>query len=123
MNLFEVIKQYNPDINLFVKINKSEEVEIIKEYNSANWINWVECDYKEKKCYIPKQYLEIKENTGILNRAYDSTELVVEVGMQIDVEFTLNGFAYGRILDANQTGWVPLEVLEFIREPLLGGNR
>ncbi len=111
MSQYKVIKKYLPDENLFVKIDKNEEVQIIGEYNSITWKNWVECIYMNKKCYIPKQYLEIKKNYAILNRFYNSTELTVYSGMLFYAELVLNGWAYGKLLKSNIVGWLPLDIL------------
>ena len=116
MNLFVVIKKYCPDPNLFVEIPNNEEVEIIKEYKSENWKDWLECLYDNKVCYVPKQYLEIRGNKATLVRSYNSSELNGRVGILIDVEFTLNGFVFGRMLNGNRKGWIPQEVL--IEQPV-----
>lgn len=108
-----VIKEYNPDVNLFVIIQKDERVEYINVYtDNPEWMNWVECKYKNKTCYIPKEYLYDLNNQYYLNRDYDSTELDVSPGMIFTCDFQLNGFAYGNIEGSKQKGWIPLSVLE-----------
>lgn len=113
MKPIKIIKEYNPDSKLFVKIKKDDIVEFIKVYtDNPEWENWVECSYMNQTCYIPKQYLYVKNNQYYLNRDYDSTELVVSPGMLFVLDFHLNGFAYGNIEGLSKKGWIPLSVLD-----------
>lgn len=113
MKLIKIIKEYNPDSNLFVDIKKDEIVQYNKVYvDKPEWENWAECSYMNKLCYIPKQYIEQRENQYYLNRDYNSTELYVLPGMIFVLDFHLNGFAYGSVLGTNQKGWIPLSILE-----------
>ncbi len=113
MKRIKIIKEYHPDTNLFVEITKNEIVKYNKAYvDNPDWDNWVECSYRNKICYIPKQYLDKRNNQYYLNRDYNSTELDVSPGMVFDFDFHLNGFAYGNVAGTDQKGWIPLSILE-----------
>jgi hypothetical protein len=109
----KVVKSYKPNSDLFVNIKKDEMVTYNKVFtDKPEWDNWVECKYMNRTCFIPKQYLNKRNNHYYLNRDYNSTELKVSPGMFFIVDFKLNGFAYGTLLETNEKGWVPLSSLE-----------
>ncbi|XMB73216.1 hypothetical protein RJI07_04705 [Mycoplasmatota bacterium WC30] len=111
--VIKIVKDYNPNSDLFVEIKKDEKVIYDKMYKgNLGWENWAKCSYMGKTCYIPKQYLYISDNQYYLNRYYNSTELTVTKGMLFVIDFCLNGFAYGSLYETNIEGWVPLSSLE-----------
>lgn len=113
MIFYKAFKEYSPNPKLFVDIKKGEEVEVVNEYtDNPNWKNWILCIYKGKECYIPKQYL----NNSFLNQDYNSTELRVSIGDIFLTNYELNGFIHCINIISKEVGWVPLDILEIIKD-------
>ena len=77
------------------------------------WKGWVWCETPEEKCWVPYQIIEKQgERHGKLKEEYIATELNVDKVDSIEAEKELNGWVWGRNVNKNEYGWVPLEILE-----------
>lgn len=84
-----------------------------EETSNPEWKNWLWCESKVTGIsgWIPKQYLDIVENTGVANRDYSAVELQVEEGECLEVIFSLNGWLWCENA-AGSKGWLPEENLD-----------
>ncbi|MBN2601381.1 MAG: hypothetical protein JXR87_05275, partial [Candidatus Marinimicrobia bacterium] len=114
---YHVIKTYQSPYPNPVIFNKGDSVIIGKEFHDIpDWKDWVWCKYKTGcRAWIPKQYLVISGNLGILNRDYNARELSVEPGEIISIFEIINGFGMAEKSDGDK-GWVPLNHLEILNE-------
>ena len=75
------------------------------------WPDWRWCEAQNgEKRWVPLEFLKIEGDFGIMNRAYDSTELSAESGDLLVVLEIVAGWAWCRA-NNNQKGWLPLENL------------
>jgi hypothetical protein len=109
---YKVEKEYESPYPDSIAFEKGEKVRIVdKENDEPDWPNWVWGEGQNKnKAWIPKQYLNIKGNVGILNTDYDAKELSIEIGETLTVHTILNGFGFARNAKGD-TGWTPLKCL------------
>jgi hypothetical protein len=111
--LHRVIQDYQspyPDPIIFFK---GEEVTIGKEFtDDPDWKDWIWCEgQNDNQAWVPKQYLEIKEDTGIFLTDYNALELSVAIGEILSVYEIVNGFGMAEKQNGER-GWVPLRNLE-----------
>jgi hypothetical protein len=107
---YKVEKEYETPYPDSITFEKGEKVRIVdKENDEPDWPNWAWGEGENKtKAWIPKQYLNIKGNVGILNMDYDAKELSVAIGETLTAHTILNGFVFAA--NANgETAWTPLE--------------
>jgi len=110
---YRVIKKYispYPDAIIF---HRGDVVEIGKEYvDDSDWKEWIWCEGRDKtKAWVPKQYIDIKENKATFTKDYNARELSVDVGEKLMVYEHLNGFGMAKKSNGMK-GWVPLKNLE-----------
>ena len=110
---YRVIKDYQspyPDPIIF---HRGEKVAVGKEFiDDPDWKDWVWCEgQNDNNAWVPKQYLEIKENTGICITDYNALELSVLVGDVLNIYETINGFGMAEKLNGER-GWVPMRNLD-----------
>ncbi|MBU0711777.1 hypothetical protein KJ762_02330 [bacterium] len=114
--LYRVVKSYQSPYPDSIFFKNGEQVTIGKEFHDdPDWKDWVWCESDHGgKAWTPKQFLEITENRGILNRDYNARELVIEPGEIITVSEIMNGFGMSEKSDGCR-GWVPLNHLETLK--------
>jgi Variant SH3 domain len=110
---YRVIKAYQspyPDSLIF---KKGDIVEVGKPFTGdPEWGNWLWCVGTDNlKAWVPKQYLNIIEKKGILNKDYNARELSVDVGENLFVHEIVNGFGMAEKANGKK-GWVPMKYLE-----------
>jgi hypothetical protein len=111
-----VIKDYKSPYPEPILFHKGEAVEVGKEFtDDPDWENWVWCEGEKTKGWVPKQFLEINEGSGVFNRDYNALELSVSVGEELLVSEVINGFGMAVKAD-KQKGWVPIKNLELVEE-------
>ncbi len=88
-------------------------VTVGKEFtDDPDWKDWVWCEgQNDNRAWVPKQYLEIKENTGKFLTDYNALELSVVVGEILYIHETVNGFGMAEKLNGER-GWVPMKNLQ-----------
>ena len=70
----------------------------------THFINWYACDIEGHKTYIPDYFIK----DGKLERDYNPTELVQEVGDILEVQEIVYAWLYAKN-DKNELGWIPAE--------------
>ena len=109
---YRVTKEYQSPYPEPIIFHKGEKVSISKEFtDDPDWKNWVWCEgQNNNEAWVPKQYLEIKGNTGTFLIDYNALELSVVVGEVLNIHETVNGFGMAEKQNGER-GWVPLKNL------------
>jgi multidrug efflux pump len=71
----------------------------------------------KKEGWVPREWLRIEGNRGVLNRNYDATELNLEVGEQLEVTLVLDGWYFCRA-DDGRVGWIPQRTVKILEQGL-----
>ena len=74
---------------------------------------WIWCTTSDKNSgWIPKAYLEINNNSSVLKKDYNATELNVDIGQILKVFFEDAGWAWCEA-ENNLKGWVPVNKIKY----------
>jgi hypothetical protein len=107
-----VIEDYRAAYPDPVTFTKGEILKIEKK--QSEWDNWVWCINKlGKGRWIPKNYLEIYEDTCRILRDYEATELTVKIDDKLEVEKIESDWIWA-INNQGKHGWVPLKCVQLI---------
>ena len=91
-------------------VKKGASVKILPA--PEDWPGWHWCEAADgEKRWIPTEFLKVRGARGVLNRAYESTELTVQQGDKLTVLEITAGWAWCRTVDGN-LGWLPVENLK-----------
>jgi len=77
------------------------------------WVYGISPD--EKEGWVPREWLRIEGDRGILTRDYNATELNLEAGDQLEVTSSLHGWFWARRPNGEQ-GWIPARAVRVIRQ-------
>jgi len=90
-------------------------VKIGIEFNEdPEWKNWVWCQgEKGQRAWVPTQFIDLRKETGFLNRYYNALELSLIVGDELISLDEMNGFIMAKKKNG-KTGWAPLNYLKEI---------
>jgi hypothetical protein len=103
---YRVIKAHDPEFPEPWTVGKGERLRFERrETESAGWI-WCTDDAGEDR-WVPENWVEIEGDSCVTKRDYNSTELGVEVGEALTVEFEGSGWAWVT-KESGESGWVPL---------------
>lgn len=103
----KVIVEYTSPYTDPLKIQKGDRLQIGKK--ESEWPGWVWCmntDGKER--WIPKNYIDIQDNSGIMIKDYEATELSVAIGEELTIEKEESGWVWASNKEGKK-GWIPLE--------------
>jgi Variant SH3 domain len=79
------------------------------ERHKNQWPEWLWCTTQDgTKGWVPENYVRVEENTCVLLRDYNATELTVSEGEQLLVQFEESGWLWCRTARGLE-GWVPKE--------------
>ncbi len=82
------------------------------ERKETEWPGWIWCTSRSgKSAWVPEKWVEIDGDSCVMKRDYNATELSVEVGEVLTVEFEETGWAWAT-KESGESGWVPLEYLD-----------
>lgn len=102
-----VISDYKSPYIDPLKIRKGEILQIGNE--ESEWSGWVWCTNKKgKQRWVPRNYMDIQGNTGIMLQDYEATELNVSTGEELKIEKEESGWVWVSNKEGKQ-GWVPLD--------------
>ncbi|GAH44800.1 unnamed protein product [marine sediment metagenome] len=102
----KVISDYKSPYIDPLKIRKGEILRIGNK--ESEWSGWVWCTNKEgKQRWVPRNYMDIQGNTGIMLQDYEATELNVSTGEELKIEKEESGWVWVSNKEGKQ-GWVPL---------------
>jgi len=106
----KVISDYKSPYTEPLKIRKGEILQIGNK--ESEWSGWVWCMNKTgKERWVPRNYIDIQGNTGIMLQDYDATELNVSNGEELKIEKEESGWIWVSNNEGKQ-GWVPLDNLK-----------
>jgi hypothetical protein len=84
------------------------------EPRECEWPGWIWCTTKGGESrWVPENWVEKEGDSCVLRRDYTATELSVEEGETLTVEFTEAEWGWATN-ESGQSGWVPLECLELL---------
>ena len=112
--VFIVRKEHKSNYPNPLILHKGDKVLLGKEYsNNPNWKNWVWCQKigSENTGWVPKQIIQITNDTGIVLEDYSANELNVQKNEKVTALRELNGWIWC-LNSHGKKGWVPKENLE-----------
>jgi uncharacterized protein CbrC (UPF0167 family) len=82
------------------------------ERRPTEWPGWLWCERGDGVSgWAPESWVVIEGGSCRFLRDYDATELAVEAGERVEVEFEESGWAWVRKEDGER-GWLPRECLD-----------
>ncbi len=103
----KVIIEYTSPYTDPLKIQKGERLQVGNK--ESEWSGWVWCMNKDgKERWVPKNYVEIHGNSGIMLQDYEARELTVSIGEELKIEKEESGWIWVSNKEGRK-GWVPLE--------------
>lgn len=104
------IKEHITEFPNPITTQTGEKVEFINKDDKG----WYFCKKKNgEKGWIPKNYLEIQENTFIMKQDYDAREMNIKIDEEGEVKIIESGWCWVE-LSSGKSGWVPFECLKII---------
>ena len=107
---YRVIKAHqSPDPDPLI-VRKGERLSF--ERRETEWAGWIWCTSDSGKgTWVPENWVEIEEDSCVMKRDYNATELSVIVGEVLTVEFEESSWAWATN-EGGESGWVPLQNLD-----------
>jgi hypothetical protein len=107
---YRVVKSYNSPYEEPLVLKKGERLRW--EPRECEWQGWIWCttDGSESR-WVPEKWVEKEGDQCVLLRDYTTTELSVEEGETVTVEFEEAEWGWATN-EGGKSGWVPLEYLE-----------
>jgi len=104
-----VIKPHQPSDADALTARKREHLSF--ERRETEWPGWIwGTNMAGRGGWVPENWVEIDGGSCVMKRDYNATELSVEVGEVLTVEFEESGWAWVT-KEGGESGWVPLEHL------------
>ncbi|MEZ8021066.1 SH3 domain-containing protein [Vibrio splendidus] len=110
---YKVIKNYQDDPELPIRIVKGEKLQLLEESNpEGDWANWIFCRGENKEGWVPKQILVVNNSEVTVLEDYFAKEHSLTVGEILVKEHELNGWIWSKKLgDSEELAWAPLNHL------------
>ena len=106
----KVVSDYKSPYIDPLKIRKGEILRIVNK--ESEWSGWVWCTNKKgKQRWVPRNYIDIQGNTGIMLQDYEATELNASIGEALEIEKEESGWVWVSNKEGKK-GWIPLENIE-----------
>jgi hypothetical protein len=102
-----VIKVHKPDTDITLHLKTGDFLMWRDRPSLYNGWTWCQASIG-KSGWIPKNWLEFDGDTCRLLKDYDSTELTVKPGDELQEILTESGWLYA-VLQDGRRGWVPLD--------------
>ncbi len=110
----KVIESYNIAYTNPIKLSIGDLVKIVKWETNPDWLGWVfVTDKNDHKGWIYDKCLQIDNQTALIIKDYDATELTVTEGEFVTILNVEAGWAWARSANGSH-GWVPLKNLSEI---------
>lgn len=104
---YRVLEAYQPEFSDRWTVRKGERLRF--ERRETEWRGWIWCtDSSGQARWVPENWVEIEGNSCVMKRDYDSTELSIDVGQVLTVEFEEGDWAWVT-KESGEGGWVPCE--------------
>ncbi len=117
---FIAIAQHRSDYPDPVTFTKGTPLVIGEKYEGdEDWDNWYFCTVPDHSGgWVPEQLIKrsIEPDQGVAKDDCTAKELDVNEGDEFQAIKFLNGWLWCQRLSDNDTGWVPMRVLERVRE-------
>ena len=123
-----VIAAYQSPYTDPVAFSAGEELAIAEK--ACEWPGWVWCTKRDGNSrWVPEAYVERRDDTGVMRRDYEATELSVSVGEELVMGEEEESEWVWCTNRGGRSGWVPLDNIEEVRcigdlgldSPLTGG--
>jgi hypothetical protein len=107
---YRVVKSYHSPYMEPLNLQKGERLKW--EPRECEWPGWIWCTTEGGETrWVPESWVKKEGDHCVLQRDYTATELSVESGEALTVEFTEAEWGWAT-KEGGQKGWVPLEYLE-----------
>lgn len=109
------IKNHRSEFPEPITFAKGDHLQIGEEYKGPeDWDNWHFCTTtNHQEGWVPAQIIKWTDTgNGIATQDYTARELDVNEGDELSASKSINGWAWCCRLSDQQTGWVPLEILQ-----------
>ncbi len=116
-----VIKEHVSNYPDPIQLNRGDFVTVLERYvGPEGWNNWMSCISTKsgKKGWVPEQLIELESKTekGTATQDYNANELSVQPSELVKVIEKLNGWVWCQHSITQELGWLPLNVLEEIKD-------
>lgn len=113
MNIYRVKKEYTRSSDNPIKLKKGDKVICTEESDSTgDWANWLYCKSKDNEGWVPKQIVNLDNNT--IMEDYHAIEFNLFINDILISEKQMNGWIWGhKKADTKLCAWAPLNHLEF----------
>lgn len=101
-----------------IKLTSGDLIMVIERYvGPEGWDNWISCiSIKSGKMgWVPEQIIRIESENAYVIKDYEATELTVQPGVKVREIEKLNGWVWCQNYDSSEIGWLPLNILEEVK--------
>jgi hypothetical protein len=106
----QVIKPHKASFSYSVAFKKGERVKVGRE--DPEMPGWFWCEDEDRVwSWVPEEYLDREDTFGTITEEYDTGELTVEEGEELEHVTEVSFWTLCRTLDGRE-GWVPTSKLE-----------
>jgi len=114
MKEFRVIKSRRSEFDNPIKVIEDQTVLCLEESDPlGDWPDWVLCETKDNKGWIPKSIIRRKADLGIITEDYDATEFDLTEDEIVVMDYAKGGWIWGhKSSNPEIKGWTPLTHLE-----------
>jgi hypothetical protein len=107
-----VVRPYRSPFTEPLMLAKGER--LAWEPRECEWPGWIWCTTEGGESrWVPQSWVEKEGDHCLLQRDYTATELSLEDGEMVTVEFVESGWGWAT-RDSGESGWVPLECIEAV---------
>ena len=114
MEIAIVIKSYLKQYSDPIQLKIGDTVVLGKEEIEEKWKGWIWAEFKNNSGWIPIQIVSFSENkkTGVVLEDYSALELSIDLGDELQVLKSLNGWLWVKNLQTKEEGWIPSECIK-----------
>lgn len=114
MEITTVIKSYQKQYLNPIQLSVGDNVVLGEEETEEKWKGWIWADFKENSGWIPMQIVSFSEDkkTGVILEDYSASELSIDLGDELQVIKSLNGWLRVKNLQTKEEGWIPSECIK-----------
>lgn len=113
MKIAIVIKSYQKQYLDPIQLKVGDNVVLGKEETEEKWKGWIWAEIKNNSGWIPMEIISFSEDkkAGVILENYSAAELSVNLGDELEVLKSLNGWFWVKNLQTNEEGWIPSECI------------
>lgn len=107
---FRVVREHHSP--LLPPLNGQKGEQLGWERRESEWQGWLWCTHSSGRSgWVPENWLELADETAVLQCDYSATELTVVPGQVLSASVFESGWAWATA-ESGERGWVPLDNLE-----------